>query len=134
VPIVDTKLAVRYFKANAARWHLRADRVLLGGFSAGGYNAAFAALSGPGFYEPTDVPPALADVDSSVAGIIDEAGPTDFRQFGSEGIVAWFDTVEVTSKFLDCPAKKLSTCDPAVLRASRVAPLVGPASPPIFLV
>jgi acetyl esterase/lipase len=134
VPIIDTKLAVRYFKANADRWHLRPDKVLVGGFSAGGYNASFAALSGPGFYEPWKMPEELRSVDSSVAGVIDEAGPTDFQQFGNEGVVVLFDTAMVTTQFLGCPTAKVSSCDPLTLAASRLVPLVGPASPPIYLV
>jgi acetyl esterase/lipase len=131
-PIEDTKLAVRYFRANADRWNLRADRIFLAGASAGGYIASFAALSGPGAYEPTSVPARLEGVDSSVVGVINQVTPVSFETFGREGNVLGFDAGKMTTDFLGCPAPSVDSCDPAELDASMVAPLVKATSPPIY--
>jgi acetyl esterase/lipase len=74
--IEDCKLAVRWLRANAAKYHVNPDRIGCMGHSAGGHLVAClgtmghcAALEGTGGY---------AGVSSRVQAVVDESGPTDF--------------------------------------------------------
>src|SRR5258705_120223 len=65
VPLQDAKTAIRWVKAHAAQYHLRADQVLAAGASAGGHLASMVAVT-PGLFEPTNLPPELAAQTSRV--------------------------------------------------------------------
>jgi acetyl esterase len=51
--IEDTKSAMRWIRAHAKELHLDPQKIAAGGSSAGGYNAAYAAV-GPGWDDPQD--------------------------------------------------------------------------------
>lgn len=51
--VEDTKSAMRWLRAHAAELHLDPNKIAAGGSSAGGYNAAYAAV-GPGWDDPHD--------------------------------------------------------------------------------
>src|SRR5207237_10124027 len=107
--IEDTKCAVRYLRANAARYNVNPDRIAIWGSSAGGHLAALAGLAGPsaglegtGGYE---------GVSSSVIAVIDMSGPTDFTAPPEPGI----DTspvVALLGKPLDSAGDLLSRASP----------------------
>lgn len=81
--IADCKLAVRWLRANAAKYHIDPDRIGVWGGSAGGHLAACvgtmgdqAQLEGHGGYE---------GVSSRVQAVVDYCGPADFTG-GDPGI------------------------------------------------
>ncbi len=72
----DAKAAVRWLRANAAKYNLKADRIVVAGESAGGYQAVMLGTSGG----VTELEGALGNSKESsrVQGVIDFFGPTDF--------------------------------------------------------
>ncbi len=77
--VQDGKAAIRWLRANAAKYGIKADRIIVGGESAGGYLSAMLGTTG-------DVA-ALEDTtmgnpkeSSRVQGVVDFFGPTDFLQ------------------------------------------------------
>jgi acetyl esterase/lipase len=81
--IEDCKLAVRWLRANALKYHVNPDKIGCWGSSAGGHLVAClgtmgdqAQYEGHGGYE---------GVSSKVQAVVDFCGPTDFRE-GSAGI------------------------------------------------
>jgi acetyl esterase/lipase len=74
--VYDAKAAVRWLRANAARYNLKADRIVAAGESAGGYQAAMLGTSG-GVAE-LEGASGNPQESSRVEGVIDFFGPTDF--------------------------------------------------------
>lgn len=72
--IHDVKAAIRFIKANAAKYNLRADKVAVWGGSAGGHLAALAGTSA-NRPELTDLSLGNPDVDESVQAVVDWYGP-----------------------------------------------------------
>jgi len=72
----DTKAAVRWLRANAAQYNLKADRIVVAGESAGGYQAVMLGASGGA----PELEGTLGNPKESsrVQGVIDFFGPTDF--------------------------------------------------------
>jgi acetyl esterase/lipase len=128
--VVDVKRAVRWIKANAVSLRIRPDAIIAWGGSAGGYLAAMVGVS-PGRLEPTGLPPELAAEASSVAAVVDMAGPSDLRTFWAEpGMIQG-----VEQQFLGCdPARPAPAgCGAALEAAATVAAYLGPQAPPAFL-
>ncbi len=77
--IQDVKAAIRWLRANAGKYGINAERIVVGGESAGGYLAAFLGTTG-------DVtifdrfPIANSKQSPRVQGVVDFFGPTDFLQ------------------------------------------------------
>lgn len=74
--IGDVKRAVAWMKANAKRFNINPERIVLGGASAGGHLSMLAA------YAPTHpqlTPDDVKDTDLSVRGVISYYGPSDLR-------------------------------------------------------
>ncbi len=72
----DAKRAVAWMKANAARYQVNPERVVLGGGSAGGHLSLLAA------YTPHQLkltPPDVEGCDLSVRAVVSYYGPTDLR-------------------------------------------------------
>jgi acetyl esterase/lipase len=71
----DAKAAVRWLRANAARYNLKADRIVVAGESAGGYQAAMLGTSGG----VAELEGTLGNPKESsrVQGVIDFFGPSD---------------------------------------------------------
>ena len=69
----DIKLAIRYLKANARKYHIDPDRILLSGSSAGSYLAVIAGVTGnsDAFSNHGLYP----DVDSSVRAVAAQSAP-----------------------------------------------------------
>ena len=74
--VQDAKAAVRWLRANAARYNLNAGRIVVAGESAGGYQAVMLGASG-GVPELEGTPGNPRE-SSRVQGVIDFFGPTDF--------------------------------------------------------
>ncbi len=74
--VQDAKAALRWLRANAARYNLKADRIVVAGESAGGYQSAMLGATG-GVAELEGASGNLQE-SSRVQGVIDFFGPTDF--------------------------------------------------------
>ena len=75
--IFDVKAAVRWIRANAAKYHFNPDKIAAWGSSSGGYLAAMLATTG-GVKELEDLSMGNADQSSRVVAAVDWYGPTDF--------------------------------------------------------
>ena len=74
--IGDVKRAVAWMKANAARYQVNPERIVLGGASAGGHLALLAAYAP---CHPLLTPPDVQGCDLSVRAVVSYYGPTDLR-------------------------------------------------------
>ena len=74
--IGDVKRAVAWMKANAARYQVNPERIVLGGGSAGGHLALLAAYAP---HHPLLTPPDVQGCDLSVRAVVSYYGPTDLR-------------------------------------------------------
>lgn len=82
-PVHDVKRAIRELKVIADETgRIDGESLVLYGISAGGHLAAFAATT-VGEFEPSDLTDAQSVHDSSVAGIVVSAGPSDLVQMYS---------------------------------------------------
>src|SRR5258708_30961184 len=77
-PVHDVKAAVRWLRANAAKFVIDPERIGVTGGSAGGHLALFLGLT-PGVAEFEGYGPNL-DQSSRVAAVVDYFGPTDFTK------------------------------------------------------
>jgi acetyl esterase/lipase len=129
----DVKTAVRYLKANAGRYDLRANDIFLAGVSAGGHLAALAGTSAAvDLLEPSDTPSALASYDSTVRAVIDVVGISDVKAWGALDSV-WARGPVAT--FLGCPEWKGGEvdCPASAYAPASVSTYLSPVSPPAFL-
>jgi acetyl esterase/lipase len=80
--IFDCKAAVRYLRANAAKYHLDADHFGVGGDSAGGHLAAVIGTSG----DVKELEGNLGNLGTSsrVQAVLDLFGPTDLLMVGKQ--------------------------------------------------
>jgi len=121
-PVEDAKAAVRFLRANAAKYNVDPTRIGVTGGSAGGHLALMVGLTGPlKIFEGSG--PHL-DQSSAVQAVVNYYGPTDFTQSYGKSV----DAHEVLPMFLGG--------DLAHNRQAHVAssPLyyVTPLSPPIL--
>ena len=77
--IEDCKCAIRYLRAHAKEYGIDADRIAVGGSSAGGHLAALVGTSG-GVRE-LEGTGGWQDQSSAVQAVVDLYGPTDFESF-----------------------------------------------------
>ncbi len=132
VPLQDAKTAIRWVKAHAAQYRLRADEVFAAGASAGGHIAAMVAMT-PGLFEPTDLTPQLAAQDSRVVGAVLEVGPLNLNALSLEGDT-WGPAL--VAEFLGCPepsAAQPVTCSEEQMAAASPISYVTRDDPPIYL-
>jgi len=127
IPLQDVKRAVRYLKANAARLHVRADKVVIAGHSAGANLAMMVAVT-PGVMEPPNLPSALRREHSDVAGVVSFAGPSDLVGFWKHS--AW--GVPLTQQYLACANVQAGPL--ARRRDAAVATWLDARDPPAYLV
>jgi acetyl esterase/lipase len=78
--VQDAKAAVRFLRANAARYHLDTDRFAVWGDSAGGYTAIMLGVTRGRQTEFDDPALGNAGVPATVQAVVDWFGPTDFAQ------------------------------------------------------
>lgn len=81
-PIQDALAAVKFLRANAGHYHLDADRIAVGGFSAGGQMALLLGLVKDHTIFKDDSYPGISSV---VQAVIDESGPTDLAALYEQG-------------------------------------------------
>lgn len=80
-PIEDVKSAIRFFKAHAERFSIDAEKIFLIGDSAGGYLAAFAAVTnGDKIFNVGD----NLDVSSKISAAVDLYGLSDLTQVAAD--------------------------------------------------
>jgi acetyl esterase/lipase len=131
--VEDVKTAVRFLKANAGRYDLRANEIVLAGVSAGGHLAALAGTSAAvGLLEPQAVAPGLAEYDSRVRAVIDVVGISDVKAWGELDSMWARDPV---AAFLGCPkwtGGEVACPEDAYAPAS-VAPYLSVVAPPVYL-
>jgi acetyl esterase/lipase len=78
----DCKAAIRFLRANAAKYNFDPDHFGVGGDSAGGHLAAFVGTSGDAKEMEGDL--GNPDVSSRVQAVVDWFGPTDLTLMGQE--------------------------------------------------
>jgi acetyl esterase/lipase len=78
----DCKAAIRFLRANAAKYHFDPDRFAVGGDSAGGHLAAFVGTSGDVKEMEGDL--GTTNISSRVQAVIDWFGPTDLMLIGEQ--------------------------------------------------
>jgi acetyl esterase/lipase len=125
----DVDRAVRFVKANAARWGLDPSRMLLGGGSSGAQLATLAAVASGKFVDPT-LPAELKSVSPAVIGVIDMVGPSDFSNFADVG--GW--APGLMSAYLGCAPGDPTTCSPAVIGAASPVSWLDAGDPPGYLI
>jgi acetyl esterase/lipase len=76
--IGDVKRAIAWMKANASRYGVDPEKIVLGGASAGGH---LALLAGYAPQHPELAPEDVKSADLSVCGIISYYGPKDLLTF-----------------------------------------------------
>jgi acetyl esterase/lipase len=132
VPLQDAKTAVRWVKAHAREYGLRADRVIAVGASAGGHLAAMVAVT-PGRFEPTGLPRELAAQSSRVVGAVSFVGLLDLgaasREEGTWG-------PGIVAALLGCPdptPEVVVTCSEDAMAAASPVNYVSRDAPPMYL-
>jgi acetyl esterase/lipase len=81
--VQDVKAAVRFLRANAAKYNLNPDKIAVFGQSAGGNLAAMAGVTGD-IADYDDASLGNSAVSSKVQAVIDWFGPTDFLQMDAQ--------------------------------------------------
>jgi acetyl esterase/lipase len=79
----DCKAAIRFLRANAAKYHFDPERFAVGGDSAGGHLAAFIGTSGDVKEMEGDL--GNTNVSSRVQAVVDWFGPTDVTLMAEQG-------------------------------------------------
>ncbi len=123
-PLHDVKAAVRYLRANAAKFGIDPDRIGVTGGSAGGTLALLLGVT-PGIAEFEGYGPNL-DQSSSVKCVVDYYGATDFTKSYGHSV----DAAEVLPQFLG------GDLEHARLAHMKSSPLywVSPSSAPVLIV
>jgi acetyl esterase/lipase len=129
----DAKAAVRWLRANAARYNLKTDRMLAAGESAGGYQAAMLGTTGG----VAELEGASGDLQQSsrVQGVIDFFGPTDFLAMDDGASSCKTPLVHRApdspeSQLLGC---NLDACPAGKLKASNPISYVSADAPPFLI-
>ena len=132
--VQDTKAAVRWLRAHARAYELRADRFGVWGESAGGYLAAMVGATGSQHTGFDVAALGNAATSSAVQAVVDEYGPTDFLTMDAESVVPggcpgdWWmrhdDPDSPDSLWLGGPAPLV----PAVARSASVLTYVAKAA------
>lgn len=130
--VLDAKAAVRWLRANAAQYNLKADRIVAAGESAGGYQAIMLGTSaGVAELEGTLGNPKES---SRVQGVIDFFGPTDFLAMDDGASSCKTPLVHRTP---DSPESQLLGCNlddcPDKVKASNPITYVSGDDPPFLI-
>jgi acetyl esterase/lipase len=120
----DCKAAIRWLRANAARYRLDPERIAVWGSSAGAHLAALLGTTGgdPAFEDASMGNPGVS---SRVQAVIDWYGPTDFLRMGANHDKP--DSPE--SRLLGCP---IQSCPDRAAQANPITH-VTPDDPPFFI-
>jgi acetyl esterase/lipase len=124
----DVDRALRFVRANAARWDLDPNMIVVAGSSSGAHLAALAGTA-PGVFRDPTLPSELASISPVVQGVLDLVGPSDLATFAQAGLYP----NAITTAYLDCTPAVVSACDPDRLREASIAPHLTSAAPPAYL-
>ncbi len=116
--IEDVKCAIRFLRANAARYGIAPDRIAILGNCAGGHLASLAGLAGPAAGFETGE---YDQFSSSLQAVVDLYGPADL------------EPISANSEF----QRRLRTVfgrDPDALRRASPMTYVAPGAPPFLIV
>lgn len=132
--IFDAKGAVRWLRANAAKYSLDADRIAAWGVSAGAHLASLLGTTG-GVTDLEGDTGGNLDRSSRVTAVIDWLGPTDFLQEDAQMVCdpprrEADSALSAESLLLGC---QLSTCPGKAKRANPIA-YVSTDDPPFLIV
>jgi len=123
--IVDVKCAIRYLRANAAKFHIDPTEIGAWGQSAGGHLVALLGTAGPS--AGWDIG-AYAGESSGVQAVVDMAGPSDLLTLGNRGAAVF-----VASSFIhllgDVPRKQVG----ADLKQASPTTYVATGDPPFLI-
>jgi acetyl esterase/lipase len=132
--VYDCKAAIRWLRANAGKYGLRADRIVVAGESAGGHLSALLGTSG-GVKELDDLAMGNPSESSRVQGVVDFFGPTDFLQMDS-GVPAACPNPMV-HKAADSPESQLLGCTitscPEKVKVANPITYIGKDGPPFLI-
>ena len=123
-PVHDVKAAVRFLRANAAKYGIDTERIGAMGGSAGGHLVLFLGLTG-GVEEFEGSGP-NRQFSSKVSCVVDYYGPTDFTQSYSKSV----DAAQVLPQFL---GGDLEHSRPAHIRASPLNWVTPNAAPMLII-
>jgi acetyl esterase/lipase len=134
--VQDAKSAIRFLRANAARYDLDPDRIAVWGKSAGGHLALMAGLT-HGAADFDDAGAFASGVDDRVSAIVSMYGPTDFLQMDRQLAANGCSEGDLTHNHADSPESlylgNTITQIPAVAARSNPITYVAAASPPLLL-
>jgi acetyl esterase/lipase len=122
--IQDCKLAVRWLRANAAKYNLNPDRIGVMGESAGGHLVAcLGTMADVKEYEGDGGYPGVS---SAVQAVVDFYGPTDFTQAG----IYSADAIKVTEMLFGAPYAQ----NPDLWKSGSPLYYVKAGDPPVLMV
>ncbi|NPV90766.1 MAG: alpha/beta hydrolase [Firmicutes bacterium] len=130
----DVKAAIRFIRANAARYQLNPDKIAVWGGSAGGYLALAAGITSdvaelddPGLGSPGQ--------SSRVQAVVDWCGPTDFRTLRDQLLQNRFtDEAHISTDWAekDLFGRPLPEV-PELARMADLSAYITPDDPPIYI-
>lgn len=124
--VQDADQAIRWVKAHSGEYAIDGRRVVAGGFSSGAHLALLVGLAGGALAAP-GLPAELAAFDSTPAGIVSLAAPTDL-----DGFAAYTPGgAEMILGFLGCT--DMATCDPTLVAEASPQTWADPTDPPVYL-
>jgi acetyl esterase/lipase len=133
--VADVKSAIRYLRAHADQYDIKASKVAVWGESAGGYLAAMTGVTnGVKAFENSGNP----GLSSAVQAVVDEFGPSDISNVASdyeaETQKKTYGAGNSFAQFVFGPDTRLSVQDdPAAVGAANPVTYVGSSSPPFLL-
>ncbi len=132
--VKDAKAAIRWLRANAAKYEIKADRIVVGGESAGGYLSAMLGTTG-GITALEDLTMGNANQSSRVQGVVDFFGPSDFLKMDAtvprscEKPMTHNDPQSPESRLLGC---NIQNC-PDKVKAANPITYVSKDDPPFLI-
>lgn len=134
--VQDMKSALRFIRANAARYRIDPTKIALWGQSAGANIALDTGMS-PGVAQFND-PAALAPgADDHVSAIVSMYGPTDFLAMDAQLKLAGCDASSQNHSAADSPESRYLgaqiTTIPAIVAQASPLTYANPATPPLLL-
>jgi acetyl esterase/lipase len=132
--VQDAKAAIRWLRANAVKYEINAERIAVGGESAGGYLSAMLGTTG-GVADLEDLSMGNPRESSRVQGVVDFFGPSDFLQMDTgaprscEKPMVHDSPQSPESRLLGC---NLRTC-PEKVKAANPITYVSKDDPPFLI-
>ena len=119
----DCKAAIRWLRANAAKYHLDPERIGVIGSSAGGHLVAMLGTSGGNKSLEGDVGP-YPGTSSRVQCVVDQFGPTDFLAMGGGHNAAYSPESELIGGALQANKDKARAASPISYVSAHAPPFL----------